>query len=353
MGRTAKHIDWILNLALGFICTFGLFLLFSVDKSLFVSQALYSIAGVAVLILMSRFDRLVLWWSAPYLYILSLFLLVLPYFAPAIRGAQRWIQIGSLQLQPSELIKPFLLIVFARLIETYPPRKIKYVPLHFILFVIPFLLVFRQPDLGTSIVLVGMWLAMMVAGGLPIVAIVSFILISFTSVPFVWPHLAAYQQARITTFLNPGIDPKGTGYNALQAVIAIGSGQIFGRGLGRGTQSHLRFLPEYHTDFIFATLVEELGFIGGILLIGVYAILLWRILAPLLSGHIQRIFPFVFSIGLFSMMLVQIVIHAGMNMGIIPVTGITLPFVSYGGSSILSLTIAFGMLWALRRSEES
>jgi rod shape determining protein RodA len=132
-------------------------------------------------------------------------------------------------------------------------------------------------------------------------------------------------------------------------MIAVGSGELFGRGLGRGTQSHLRFLPEYHTDFIFATLVEELGFIGGFLLLLGYAVLLWRILRPLLRGEVNDLFGFTYAAGLFGVLLAQIVINAGMNMGIIPVTGITLPFVSAGGSSLLSFAMSFGILWAFQR----
>ena len=145
------------------------------------------------------------------------------------------------------------------------------------------------------------------------------------------------------------MDPKGAGYNALQAMIAVGSGQWFGRGLGRGTQSHLRFLPEFHTDFIFATLIEELGFLGGSLLLFGYAFLLYRIIAPVIRGVITDTRVFIYSFGLFAMLLSQIFINAGMNMGLIPITGITLPFVSYGGSSILSTAISFGILWAIAK----
>jgi rod shape determining protein RodA len=168
--------------------------------------------------------------------------------------------------------------------------------------------------------------------------------------PFLWSHLAQYQQSRVLTFLNPALDPKGAGYNALQAMIAVGSGQWLGRGLGRGTQSRLRFLPEFHTDFIFATIVEELGFLGGTLLLAGYAFLLYRVIAPVLRGTVEDTRLFIYSFGLFAMLLSQIFINAGMNMGLIPITGITLPFVSYGGSSILSTAISFGILWALART---
>ncbi len=171
--------------------------------------------------------------------------------------------------------------------------------------------------------------------------------------PFLWSHLASYQQSRILTFINPALDPKGAGYNALQSMIAVGSGQWWGRGLGRGTQSHLRFLPEFHTDFIFATLVEELGFLGGTLLLTGYAFLLYRIITPIFAGAVEDTRLFIYSFGLFAMLMSQIVINAGMNMGLFPITGITLPFVSYGGSSILSTAISFGILWALVRANRN
>jgi rod shape determining protein RodA len=259
--------------------------------------------------------------------------------------------IGPAQLQPSELAKPIFLLAFAYFISKYSPRNFRTIPLHFLLFIIPFMLVFKQPDLGSSLVYVSYWVAMLIAGGLPVLSIGLAIIFITIVLPFVWGHLLPYQRGRIETFLNPALDPKGAGYNALQAMIAVGSGQWWGRGLGRGTQSHLRFLPEHHTDFIFATLIEELGFAGGLLLFLFYGTLLFRIIRPFIRGDYSDPRIFIYSFGLFAMLFAQIFINTGMNMGLIPVTGITLPFVSYGGSSILSLSISFGILWALQRGK--
>lgn len=222
--------------------------------------------------------------------------------------------------------------------------------MHIVLFSIPFLLVFKQPDLGSSIVYASFWLSMMLAAGLSIFSVALSGGVGVLALPFFWSHLLPYQRQRIDTFINPSLDPSGAGYNALQAMITIGSGQWFGRGLGRGTQSHLRFLPEHHTDFIFATLIEEFGFVGGLLLLILYATLLVRIIFPLLT-NVKNSGLFVYSIGFFSMLLTQIFINMAMNMGIIPITGITLPFVSYGGSSLLSFGIAFGLLWAISKEK--
>ncbi|MBI3385512.1 rod shape-determining protein RodA [Candidatus Gottesmanbacteria bacterium] len=351
MGREAFHFDWITALILLVLASFGLFLLLTINQSLFLQQLFFVVLGIGFLYLFSRLDGLLLWWAGPWAYIVANILLAVSYFGPSIRGATRWIMVGPIQLQPSELVKPLLILAFARFISQYPPRDKRNILIHLGLFILPFFLVVRQPDIGSSIVYTSFWFAMMMAGGLSLAIVLLAGLVIGLIFPLVWHWLAGYQKARILTFLEPGLDPKGAGYNALQSMIAVGSGQWFGRGLGRGTQSHLRFLPEYHTDFIFATLVEDLGFLGGITLLGMYAILLWRILVTLLRERTESLFAFAFSIGLFAMILSQIFIHAGMNMGILPITGITLPFISYGGSSILALSTSFGLWWAIRRGE--
>ncbi len=354
MGRSIENlsgnIDWGDLLLLLMLGVFGLFTLLSIAPSFFYQQLLYILAALVIMAFISRVDGVVLSWFAPFGYCLAVILLVASYFGPAIRGATRWIFIFGVQLQPSELIKPLLLLAFSWAMVKYPPKKISTVLFHVVGFLVPFLLVFKQPDLGSSVVYGLFWIAMMIGSGFPVRIFAVLSVLGGLALPALWRRLADFQQARILTFLNPGLDPKGAGYNALQAMIAVGSGQLFGRGLGRGTQSHLRFLPEFHTDFIFATLVEELGFLGGLLLLLVYAGLLWRIIVPLVRGVVNDMFPFVFSIGFFTMLTSQIFINTGMNMGIIPITGITLPFVSYGGSSILSVAVSFGFLWSIRKA---
>lgn len=350
MGRETTHSDWITLLLLFLLVSIGLFVLSTVNQSLFYQQLGFVAFGALLLFLFSRLDGAILWWIAPWGYIGSLILLILTYLGPEIRGATRWIMIGSMQLQPSELVKPFLLLFFARWVSQYPPRQARYVVLHAAVFLVPFFLVFRQPDIGTSIVYLSFWLAMLFAGGVSFGILAAAFVAVALAFPIVWYWLAAYQKARILTFLEPSLDPQGSGYNALQSMIAVGSGQLFGRGLGRGTQSHLRFLPEHHTDFIFATLVEELGFLGGIVLLVAYAALLWRMVLPLLRGVVDNLFVFAFSIGLFATIFIQLFINSAMNMGILPITGITLPFVSYGGSSLLSFAISLGIWRALVRT---
>lgn len=347
MGRYLHHLDIGLTLFLLGIGCFGLGIILTIQTDLFFQQALFFFVGLVLLILAASMDSSIFYALAPFSYIIGIIFLAFSYLGPTIRGATRWIMIGNNQLQPSEFVKPLMLLGFSYFMSKYPPRTMKNIVLHIVFFLIPFLLIFRQPDLGSSLVYTIMWGAMLIAGGLPLPILAVSGVLAALATPFFWHALAPYQQSRILTFLTPGADPAGEGYNALQSMIAVGSGQLFGKGLGLGTQSHLRFLPEYHTDFIFGTLVEELGFVGGVLLLMLYAAVLWRIITPFLRQEITSSFVFIYVVGLLFMMLSQIGINTGMNMGILPITGITLPLVSYGGSSLLSVCTSFGIFMSL------
>lgn len=353
MGRFTRAIDWLTFLLILCLSGISLFLLLSINQSFFIQQCLYLAVGIVLLIVLSQLDEIILWWFAPMAYVIGLLFLMISYFGPSIRGATRWITLFGFQIQPSELVKPLMLLAFSYFMTRFPPRNIRNIPIHGVLFFIPFLLVFKQPDLGSSIVYSASWLGMMVAAGMPVMVVL--VMGGFFGLlgPILWHVLVPYQKTRILTFLNPALDPKGGGYHAIQAMIAVGSGQLMGRGLGHGTQSQLRFLPEHHTDFIFATLIESLGFFGGFILFLCYLFLLFRIVWPFFKREDTDLFSFIYAFGLLSLLLSQIVVHAGMNMGILPITGITLPFVSYGGSSLMSLGIGFGFLWSLRRSKIS
>jgi len=351
MGKNTFADHWLTIVLLVLLGLFGLFLLISVTPALFYQQLAYFIAAIIIIVILVRIDWTLLWWLAPFGYVLSILLILASYGGPIIRGATRWIIVANIQLQPAELVKPLLLVAFSRFLVQFSPRRPANLALHLVLFFVPFLLIFKQPDLGTGLIYFCAWLAMLWAAGLPMLIPLFALPILFLVTPVAWRMLATYQQSRILTFLYPGSDPTGAGYNALQAVIAVGSGQWFGRGLGFGTQSHLRFLPEYHTDFIFAALIEEVGFFGGLVLLVVYALLLRQIILPLVRGKVKDAFAYIYSVGLFTLLLSQIFINAGMNMGLLPITGITLPFISYGGSSILALAIAFSLLWILSKKE--
>lgn len=353
MGRFFRSIDWLILALLTSISCFGLFTLLSIDSSLFFEQLVFLIIGFVCLVVISNIDGVVLRYFSPYIYIISVILLVLTYIFPEVRGSSRWIPLGPIQIQPSELTKPFFLLTFASVMAWKSPRYLKNIPLHLVLFLIPALLIFEQPDLGTTIVYFSGWFSMMFAGGVSFLLLGLAVFIFLIAAPLGWNFLEPFQKLRILTFVNPAFDPRGAGYNAFQAMIAVGSGQLFGRGLGRGTQSHLQFLPEFHTDFIYATLIEELGFLGGIMLIFLYGVLLWLIIKPLIKQEEKSDISYFYAIGVFGMILTQVIVNAGMNMGIIPITGITLPLISSGGSSVISISILFGILFSLRKSSKA
>ncbi|MBI2617039.1 rod shape-determining protein RodA [Candidatus Gottesmanbacteria bacterium] len=278
-------------------------------------------------------------------YVGSLLLLVSLFFAPSIRGSTRWIDVGIFRIQPSELIKPLVVIILASIISKEKKTTLFSFFKHAVL-LLPFLgLIFMQPDLGNVIVYIGTFLIMEIMNGLSLKFVFLGTIGLGAFAPLFWRILKEYQRVRILSFLNPEIDPAGTGYNALQAIIAIGSGQLWGLGLGRGTQSHLLFLPEYHTDFVFASLVEELGFIGGLLVLTFYALFLSRFLVA--SKNADDSFGRLLALGLFAQLFIQVIINIGMNLGLLPITGITLPLISYGGSSILSTFINIGILTSI------
>jgi rod shape determining protein RodA len=202
-------------------------------------------------------------------------------------------------------------------------------------------MVLKQPDLGNAIVYFSFWIVIIFISGFKVWLVPIIICLTVLFIPLFWRFLKDYQKERIVSFLNPQSDPLGIGYNAIQAMVAVGSGGFWGLGLGRGTQSHLLFLPEYHTDFIFASFSEEFGFIGVLLLIFLYCLILTRIIV--IGINSQDKFGLLVSGGIFGVLFTQFFINVGMNIGLLPITGITLPLVSYGGSSLLSFAILLGI----------
>ena len=219
------------------------------------------------------------------------------------------------------------------------------------MFIIPWLIIFMQPDLGTSLVLGIGWIAIFLFR-LPLKLVISSGLVFLLFLVPVYKYaLRPYQRDRITTFINPFADPLGNGYHVIQSLIAVGSGQIWGKGLGHGTQSQLRFLPEHHTDFIFASLAEELGLVGSVFVLALFSVILWRLYH--ISQTSSSLSASLFCLASMSMLCFQIFINIGMNLGLAPVTGITLPFISYGGSSLLSLGILLGVASSISQNAVS
>ncbi len=347
MGRFFKDFDWLIFLPAIVLAGFSLSILSTPTENYFLSQFVFFLLGFLLFFLFSQIDWRIYKSLAGLAYVLSLVLLLLTFLGPHVRGATRWIEIFGIRWQPSEIIKPLIIISLAGFFESRPPLNLKTLIFGVGILVGPLLLIFIQPDLGNAIIIAGTWLGIVYGAGLPVFLGVGAAVLFTLILPLGWFLLKSYQKARIVSFLNPYLDPGGAGYNSIQAMIAIGSGQLLGRGLGQGPQSHLLFLPEHHTDFIFASLAEELGFLGGTLAIIAYAVLLYRILQ--IARQTENHFAALVAVGIFSQLSLQIFINIGMNLGFLPITGITLPLLSYGGSSVTSTMISLGMIASISR----
>lgn len=325
------------------LVSLGLLVLFSVAPDEFNRQLGFVGLGLGLFFLLSRTDYRLWQPLYPWLYGLSLGLLLLTsLFGYTARGATRWLALGGWQIQTAEIIKPLLILSLAgwlTRVSAWKPRPIASLLIGLLL---PLVLVFKQPDLGSSLIILSAGLGQIFAAGFPLLLMLIAGVGLGVSAPLLWHLLRDYQRLRLLTFLNPQADPLKTGYNAIQAMIAVGSGQLWGRGLGHGTQSHLKFLPERHTDFIFASLTEELGFAGALLVLILFLILLARVL--LIARSAPDRFGYLLCIGVFASLFAQVFINLGMNLGLTPVTGITLPFLSSGGSSLLATFISLGLV---------
>lgn len=280
-------------------------------------------------------------------------LLVLLLMGEVIRGVQSWFRFGSFAFQPSD---PAKLVIILMLAKYFSRRHIEIKNIRHILvsglyaFII-FALVFLQPDFGGSMVILGIWFGMVLVSGISKKHLFFVIISGVLTFVVLWTSIfAPYQKARIISFIHPLADIRGVGYNAYQSTVAVGSGRIFGKGIGQGSQSKLQFLPEYETDFIFAAFAEEWGFVGTMILFILCFILLARIVnnAELAATNFETFF----GLGVAILLSVHIAIHAGMNMGVLPVTGITFPFMSYGGSHLVTEWLALGMLSSMKRHSQ-
>lgn len=347
MGKVFKNFNLVIFISVCFLGGLSLVLILSTAPWLLSSQLLFFLLGFVLFFLFHVFDTEVLKSLTFPLYFFSLLFLGLSFFGPAVRGAHRWVEVFGFKVQPSELVKPFLIVFLSRVISSFPPQNISFIIFHLALITIPSFLVFKQPDLGNAILYFGTGIVMMISRGLKPSFIFYLLLFILILSPLFWNFLKDYQKLRILSFLNPTAYSQTASYHSIQAKISVGSGGVWGKGLGRGTQSHLKFLPEYHTDFIFSSLCEELGFLGGVLVLGCYFFLLLQILK--VASATKDPFSYLFLTGVFTQLLLQVFINVGMNLGLIPITGITLPLVSYGGSSIVSTLTALGMVSSLKR----
>ncbi|MFZ5751630.1 MAG: rod shape-determining protein RodA [Pseudomonadota bacterium] len=355
--RKILYLNWPLVVLLSSVASIGFLMLYSVAGGNFETWAEPQMKRFAVgMIGMIAVAMVPIWfWRNVSLvaYLLSLSLLVaVDLFGSVGMGAQRWIEIGPLNLQPSELMKVSLVMLLAAYYDWLDVRKVSrplWVLVPVLLILVPTGLVLVQPDLGTAIMLVaGGGIVMFVAGvswwyfGTVIALVVAMVFAVLETRGTEWQLLKDYQFKRIDTFLDPGSDPLGAGYNIMQAQIALGSGGWAGKGYMQGTQSRLNFLPEKHTDFIFTTLAEEFGFLGGISLLSLYALIVGFAFYSAMSNRDR--FAALLTYGLASTFFLFFVVNMAMVMGLIPVVGVPLPLVSYGGTAMMILLFAFGLV---------
>ena len=347
----AKFDLWLLFLALALAC-FGFLVIRSatlladqqVSRQL-ITQAAYAGVGLMALFAIAALDYRVLGTLAIPLYFGTIAILGAVLVAGnTIYGAQRWIAVGPVQFQPSELAKFAVIVCLARYLSGREEKGfgLKTLVGSLLIVLVPVALVYRQPDLGTSLVLMAIWFGMVFIAGAPLKWLGGLFAVPFVAFPLIWHVMHDYMRRRLMIFLAPERDPFGEGYNMIQARISVGSGGWWGRGLGNGTQTQLNFLKVQQSDFIFAVLAEELGFIGAAILLALFGALLFRCL--LIGQRSRDGFGRLLAAGVTSMLLFQVFINIGMNIGIAPVTGIPLPFISAGGSSLLTVFISLGVL---------
>jgi rod shape determining protein RodA len=333
--------DKYLSISVFFLVALSVFLLKSVSPSLFPSYYIYIAVGILVMWFFSQIGFDVISLFSKYFYISSIVLLVLTLIIGQVtRGTIRWIPIGGLTIQPAELVRPFLLVFFADYM-TRGELTLKHLLKAVGLLALPAFLILVQPSLGVTILTIIGFLGILLASDFNKKHILTGALIVVALIPLFWFFMQPYQRQRVTSFLNPQSDPLGAGYNSIQSQVAVGSGKIFGRGLGRGVQTQLAFLPERGSDFIFASAAEEMGFVGAILVVAATFTILWR-LTKLMASSVNQGARAYLS-GFFLIYFVQVLIHIGMNVGLLPITGIPLPLVSAGGTSFLATMMGLGI----------
>jgi rod shape determining protein RodA len=347
---TRRIDNFLFGCALALVCV-GLVTLFSASDQ--------SAARVTTQVLSCAFALVLMWVvanippqtlarAAVPLYVLAVALLVgVAFFGVVVNGSRRWLNIGVARIQPSELMKIALPLMLAWYFQKFEGRiNWKDFAVAAVLIVVPVYLIKRQPDLGTALLIAASGCYVLYLAGLSWKIIVGLVGLAGAAGPYVWAHLHDYQRERILTFIDPTRDPLGTGYHSTQASIAIGSGGVIGKGWLNGTQTHLDFLPERHTDFIFAVFGEEFGLIGNALLLVLYMLLIGR--AMMITANASTLFARLMAGAVTLMFFTYAFVNMGMVSGLLPVVGVPLPLVSYGGTALVSLFIGLGILMSVQ-----
>ncbi|MEA2007253.1 MAG: rod shape-determining protein RodA [Patescibacteria group bacterium] len=354
MNRFSKYLDfdWIAVVAVGFLLMTGLVAIYSLSLEVeregfnnFQKQFLFLCFAIVVFLAFSWLDYRTWKSYGGILYLFGVFLLVAVLFwGVQIRGTSGWFSFGIFNLQPAELVKLFLIISLAKYFSQISASHLglRHVLVSFVYVIIPVVLVAKQPDMGSALVMIVIWFGILFLAGLKKKYLFVLIMLAVVTFVFGWNIvLKDYQQQRIESFMNPGADPLGSGYNVIQSMVAVGSGGVSGKGLGHGSQSQLNFLPEKHTDFIFATIAEESGLVGASLVLGLLWLLLFRMKKT--SDVSKDSFGRLLVGGVMIMIFFQVFINIGMNLGIMPIAGLSLPFLSYGGSFLIVTLAATGL----------
>lgn len=354
--------DWILLGAVFLLLGIGLAVLYSISNtgvesselSIFWKQLFYVFLGIVVMLFFALSNYHYLRSYSTNIYFVTLFILVaVLIFGETVRGTSGWIGLGVFNVQPVEIAKISLVIFLASFISQKKMElgEVGRLIASFVLMLLMLILVIKQPDFGSAMVLLAIWVGMIFVSGISKKLIMIVVLFAAFFLFGGWFLLADYQKDRISSFVEPTRDPQGAGYNVRQSIVAVGSGGIIGKGIGHGSQSQLNFLPEKHTDFMFASIAEELGYIGSMFIIALFGVIFYRIKKIALLAPDN--FGFLVAIGILIMFFTQTFINIGMNIGVVPVTGIPLPFLSYGGSSLISVLAAVGMLGNIHSRKES
>lgn len=345
------HLDWPLLISLLLLAGIGLVILYSASDQDFGAIGRQGMRiGIAFLIMwaLAQIPPAKYQHWAPWLFLGGLSLLFAVLILGVIgKGAQRWLNLWIFQFQPSEIMKLTVPMMLAWYLHNRPlPPSLRTLFVASLIILIPALMIVKQPDLGTGLLIITAGFGVTLLAGISMGLVLSLIAVAGASLPIFWHFMHNYQRARVLTFLRPESDPLGTGYHIIQSKIAIGSGGVFGKGWLNGTQSHLQFLPEHTTDFIFAVCGEEFGFIGGLILLIMYGIVVSRGLY--ISLHAQDTFSRLLAGGLTLTLFISAFVNIGMVTGILPVVGVPLPFVSYGGTSFVTLIASFGILMSIQ-----
>jgi len=352
--ETIRRMDKVLLLCLLCLAGIGIATLYAAlhqgDIGLWQRQNLYWLLGIIIMFGLCFVPLRILALACWPMFLFALLCLVLvPLIGDTQMGAQRWLNLGLFNIQPSELMKWALVLILAQWFASREANSLKNLLPPALMMILPTLLIIKQPDLGTALVLLLAGGVMLMAAGLRWRWFGLGVMVALVSMPLLWLNMHAYQKQRILSFLDPQSDPLGSGYHVIQSAIAIGSGGLFGKGYLQGTQNRLHFLPEQHTDFIFAVLAEEGGLIVSLILFVLYGVLLFQLLS--IAERASTRFSSLLCLGITTIFALYMCINIGMVSGLLPVVGVPLPFISYGGSALITLLAALGI--AMRVGIES